>query len=68
VKLVLKPKEKINRRSKPGQGKFGRANANESLTRLREVEVIEKRVDTMMAGLIGIPAPPMVCEDTWTPE
>jgi hypothetical protein len=64
VKLVLKPKERVNRRSKPGKGKFGRVNANESLTRLRDDEVIEKRVETMMRGFIDILVPPMVCEDT----
>jgi len=65
---VLKPKERINRRSKPGKGKFGRVNANEPLTRLREVEVIEKRVETMMNGSRDMLVPPMACEDTKTPE
>ncbi len=68
MKLVLKPKERINRRSKPGKGKFGRVNANEPLVRLREPKVIERRVDTMMIGSKDILDPRTVCEDTWTPE
>jgi len=68
MKLVLKPKERINRRSKPGKGKFGRVNANEPLMRLREPEVIERRVETMMIGSKDILDPPTVCEDTRTPE
>jgi hypothetical protein len=54
VKLVLTSKERVNRRPKPGKGKFGRVKANEPLMRLREVEVIERRVETMMIGSTGI--------------